>query len=236
MQPILLLHGAIGAAVQLEPLKAQLEQQHKVYTTDFSGHGSRAFPEKDFSIALFAADVLQFMQEQGLERVSVFGYSMGGYVAMYLAKHHPDKIDKVITLATKFHWDAETAQKEIQMLNAEKIEAKVPAFADSLRNRHTGKDWKKVLQRTADMLQALGADNTLKTAAYKEVSTPVMILLGDRDKMVSLDETVAVYKELPNAVMGILPGTPHPIEQVDVKMLGFFIGNFLGRIPTEVEN
>jgi len=75
---------------------------------------------------------------------------------------------------------------------------------------------------------ALGKDNTLKITDHAEINTPALILLGDRDKMVGLEETLLVYKALPNAQMGMLPGTPHPIEQVDVNLLGMMIERFLG--------
>ncbi len=227
MQPLLLLHGAIGAADQLAPLASELGNTYQVQALDFSGHGNKGFPEADFSIALFAEDVLAFMKEQGLEEVSIFGYSMGGYVAMYLAKHHPEKIDKIVTLATKFHWTDEIAAKESGMLDAEKVAAKVPAFAEALGKRHIGKDWKEVLAKTVIMLKGLGADNTLKLEDYKDIQVPSLILLGDRDKMVGLDETLDVYKALPNAAMGMLPNTQHPIEQVDTGVVAFFIRNFL---------
>jgi pimeloyl-ACP methyl ester carboxylesterase len=227
MQPLLLLHGAIGAADQLEPLAKALSDQYQVYAINFSGHGNQPFADEPFSMQLFANDVLRFMEQNGLEKISIFGYSMGGYVGMYLAKHHAEKIDKVITLATKFHWDAETAEKETQMLDPAKIETKVPAFAQALEKRHAGKDWKEVIAKTADMLKSLGADNTLKTDDYKNIQAQCLVLLGDRDKMVGLDETLAVYKMLPNAAMGMLPDTPHPIEQVDIDTLLFFIRNFI---------
>lgn len=227
MQPLLLLHGAIGAADQLEPLAKTLSKQYKVYAIDFSGHGNEPFSRAPYSMKLFAEDVLRFMEKNSIDKASIFGYSMGGYVGMYLAKHHPEKIDKIVTLATKFHWDEETAAKETQMLDPVKIETKVPAFAQALEKRHAGKDWKEVMVRTADMLRALGADNTLKAEDYKDIQTQCLLLLGDRDKMVGLDETLNVYKTLPNAAMGMLPGTPHPIEQVNVEMLSFFISNFI---------
>ncbi len=227
MQPLLLLHGAIGAADQLAPLATELSKTYKVHALDFSGHGNKAFPEGDFSISLFAEDVLAFMKEEGLEKVSIFGYSMGGYVAMYLAKHHPDKIDKIVTLATKFHWTDEIAAKESGMLDAEKIAVKVPAFAEALGKRHSGKDWKEVLAKTVTILKGLGANNTLKLDDYKDIQAQSLILLGDRDKMVGLDETLDVYKNLPNAAMGMLPDTQHPIEQVDTTVLAFFIRNFI---------
>ncbi|MCW3120893.1 MAG: alpha/beta hydrolase [Flavipsychrobacter sp.] len=228
MQTILLLHGAIGSSGQLQPLADRLKANYKVYSLDFTGHGGKPIVSDPFSIALFADNVLWFMKEHGLENVAIFGYSMGGYVGMYLAKHHPEKVSKVVTLATKFHWDEETAAKEIKMLDPDKIEQKIPAFAATLKERHTPDTWREVLKKTTDMMTALGNDNTLKPDDYAAITTPTLVLLGDRDKMVGLDETVATYKALPNAAMGILPSTQHPIEQADVEQLAFSIGRFIG--------
>lgn len=227
MKDILLLHGAIGAADQLQPLAGQLASAFKVHTLSFSGHGGNEFPEQGFSIDTFAGDVLAYMDNKGLQQIDIFGYSMGGYVAMYLAKKHPERVGKIVTLATKFHWDEATAAKEVQMVNADKIEAKLPAFAQALKDRHAPQDWKAMLKHTADMLTAMGADNPLKTEDYAAIQHKVLVLLGDKDRMVGLDETVAVYKSLPNAAMGMLPDTQHPIEQVDGELLAYFIKRFL---------
>jgi pimeloyl-ACP methyl ester carboxylesterase len=224
MQDLLLLHGAIGAADQLEPLKARLTG-FRVHALSFSGHGGKEMPET-FSIQAFAADVLAYMDEQGLSRVGFFGYSMGGYVALYLAKFHPERVERVVTLATKFHWDTAIAEREQKMLDDSKIEQKLPAFAETLRIRHAPNDWKEVLARTRLMLAELGRDNTLKPEDYPGIDTPCLILLGDRDKMITLEETVAVFQSLPKGQMGMLPQSPHPIEQVNLEALAFFISSF----------
>lgn len=227
MQPLLLLHGAIGAADQLESLKQQLNDTYKVYTFNFSGHGGKTFPEQPFSIELFAEEVLRFINEEGLEEVSIFGYSMGGYVAMLLAKQHPEKVKHIVTLATKFHWDEQTAAKETKMLQADVIEAKVPKFAATLAERHAPNDWKEVLKRTAEMLNNMGQNSPLKLEENATIKTPSLILLGDRDKMITLEETINVYKTLPNAQMGMLPNTHHPIEQVNIEALLLYIRQFM---------
>ena len=152
---------------------------------------------------------------------------MGGYVAMYLTKYHPQKINKVITLATKFHWDETVAAKEIKMLDAAIIEQKVPAFAAQLQQRHA-QHWKLLLERTAALLLSLGKNNALQLEDYATINTPCLLLLGDRDKMISTEETFEVYKQLPNAQLGMLPATAHPIEQVNVNTLAFFIQQFIG--------
>jgi pimeloyl-ACP methyl ester carboxylesterase len=227
MEHLLLLHGAIGAKDQLQPLADALQDTFIVHTINFSGHGGEAFPEEPFSIELFANDVLHYLQQNDLEQVNIFGYSMGGYVAMYLAKYHSQKISKVITLATKFHWDETVAAKEIKMLDAVIIEQKVPAFAVQLQQRHAPQDWKLLLERTAGLLLSLGKNNALQLEDYSAINTPCLVLLGDRDKMISTEETFAVYKQLPNAQLGMLPATPHPIEQANINTLAFFIQQFI---------
>jgi pimeloyl-ACP methyl ester carboxylesterase len=72
----------------------------------------------------------------------------------------------------------------------------------------------------------MGADNPLKPEDYAGIQTPALIMLGDRDKMVSMDETLNVYKGLPQAQLAVLPSTPHPLEQVDVNLLAFLLKQF----------
>lgn len=223
---ILLLHGAIGAADQLKPLAAKLSKDFTVHILNFSGHGGRPFPEQPFSIPVFAEEVLAYLDENGLEQVNIFGFSMGGFVGMYLARHYPKHVQKLMTLATKFDWNKEIAIKEKQMIDPEKIVAKVPAFAESLAKRHAPNDWKEVLAKMSDMITALGEQNAMTLADCASIEIPVLLLLGDRDKMVSLQETLDVYKALPNAQMGMLPATGHPIEQADMDLVSYHLERF----------
>lgn len=230
MQTILLLHGALGSVAQLKPLADLFAYAGNVHTLNFSGHGGSDMPDTPFAIALFAGEVLEYMDANGLKDAVIFGYSMGGYVGMYLAKHHPAKVRRLITLATKFHWDEAIAAKEIKMLDPEQTAIKVPAFAEALQARHAPNDWKVLMQKTADMMRGLGADNTLKPEDYPSITTPCLLLLGDRDKMITLEETVRTYKLLPDARMGILPDTGHPVEKLNLKMVKCMIDSFVENV------
>jgi pimeloyl-ACP methyl ester carboxylesterase len=229
MQQLLLLHGAIGAKDQLLPLANELSGDYEVHLLNFLGHGGEKMPEEDFSIPMFAEQVLDYMEMNRFDQISLFGYSMGGYVAMHLAALYPNRLKKLVTLATKFHWNNEIAAREVKMLDPEKIEEKVPEFAKELKQRHGEQQWRLLLQKTSRLLFLLGESNLLNSEKIVSVTTPSLILLGDRDKMVSLDETVAFYKQLPKAFLGVLPGTGHPIEQVNVKRLAFAIREFIGQ-------
>lgn len=227
MKDIILLHGAIGAEDQLLPLDKQLgEKKFKVHHFSFSGHGGQAFAPY-FGIEQFAAELYQYILERNLEQPNIFGYSMGGYVALYLESQKPKLIGKIATLATKFDWTPEGAVKEAAMLNPETIQQKVPNFAEALQKRH-GDQWVELLNKTAEMMKVLGDAPLLSEAVLKTIESPVLLGLGDKDSMVSLDETRKVFAALPKCNMYMLPSTKHPIEGVNVELLSTILANYFG--------
>jgi esterase/lipase len=218
MQHILLLHGAIGAKDQLTTLAEQLKPNYIVHTLNFSGHGGEPMPTH-FSIEIFANDVLNYLDKNNIDKIHIFGYSMGGYVALYLAKNQPTRINKVMTLATKFEWTKEIAEKEIKMLNPEKIKERLPEFAKTLEERNKPNDWILALKATAEMMIELGKNNTLQLSDFETIEHQTLISIGDKDSMVTLEETIAVYRKLKNANFVVLPNTQHPIEKVELERL-----------------
>lgn len=139
----LLLHGALGNKNQFLALEQFLQPHFKVYALNFSGHGGSVF-DGEFSMDTFEKDVLRFMKNNSIEKTHIFGYSMGGYVALKLTLDFPEKIQKIMTLGTKINWNPEAAAKEIKMLDPKKIAEKVPAFAENLKKNifpPTGKRW-----------------------------------------------------------------------------------------------
>ena len=113
------------------------------------------------------------------------------------------------------------------MLDAEIIQQKVPAFAAQLVNRHQPNDWKLVLEKTRNMMVQLGKQNVLQAEDYKNIAAPCLLLLGDKDKMISTEETIAVQQALPHGDFRSLPNTPHPIEQADMDMLASIVTEFI---------
>jgi len=226
MQNILLLHGAIGSSVQLEPLANLLTDSFKINLLNFSGHGGKSIPAQPFSIKMFAKDVLYFIDRNKLRKINIYGYSMGGYVALYIAMNYPEKVNRVFTTATKFYWNEKTSLKESERFDAEKISEKIPKFAEQLAHRHSPEDWKIVLKKTAEMMINLGKDSSLKPEDFSAIENSVLVSVGDRDTMVSIEETVEVYRKLKNGSLLILPDTPHPIEKISIERLSYEIKLF----------
>lgn len=222
MRQIVLLHGALGSDRQMERLKTEIQQNFQVFTLCFEGHGSKK-TERLLRIQNFSENLRDFIQENGLEKPLIFGYSMGGYVAIYTEAKFPGSFEKIITLGTKFSWSPDIAAREVRMLQPEIIEEKVPKFAAHLEQMHAPNDWKAIMNATAEMMEAMGENPPLNEVDVTKIKCPVILTLGRKDTMVSSSETEIIQAQIPNAHFHTFEDFEHPLEKVDLSLLGTFI-------------
>lgn len=229
MNQIILLPGALGHAPQFTNLIAELETKNiKAIAMDLPGHGLNSYSQDSITVPLMAEALLYKLDELGIkEPVNIFGHSLGGYIGMYLCMKFPNRINSLFTLGTKWHWTAEIADMETKMLNTEKMVQKIPAFVEQLKIKH-GHNWKNLVGSIAFLMQDLGLNQYLEVEYFHEINNSIRIGLGDRDSMVSMEETMETYKVLPNGQLQIYPNTPHPYEKADVKKLADDIKDFFG--------
>lgn len=225
-RPLILLHGALGSKEQFKDLAESLKGDFDIRTFNFAGHGGKVCTEA-FSIDVFAHDLHRFMEIEHIDKADLFGYSMGGYIALRFAADHPDMVGKIMTLGTKFDWTPESAAREVKMLDVATIEEKVPQFAEELQKRHDPIDWKEVVSKTADMMQRLGDGEAMDLQGLN-LQHKVQISVGDLDRVVKFGEAVAASRQLSNATFVPIPGGKHPLEQVDTNMLAEKMHVFFG--------
>lgn len=221
---IFVVHGALGSAVQMEPIAHALESLGDVHNVELPGHGQTPLPAgSDFSIDTFtdalALAIGRASHDATVKRF-VFGYSMGGYVALALEANRPGTFAGILTLGTKFAWTPALALRDGSRLNADIIAEKVPKFATALEERHrnTG-GWKLVLDRTANLLVQLGDKPILTRQSLGGVQARTCIAVGERDDTVSADEAREYAGYVPNARAEVLPDTPHSIERVSAEAI-----------------
>lgn len=222
MKSIILLHGALGSKQQMLPLANRMSDNFDVHTFDFSGHDEKSSSNIIFSIEKFADDLEEYIHEHNLNHPMVFGYSMGGYVALYHAYLNPGKIETIITLATKMDWSPETSEKEVLQLNVERMKAAVPEFVEMLISRH-GAYWENLVMNTADMMLQLGNHKLLNENMLGQIQTKVTLCIGDKDRMVSIAETENAAKNLAMGNCMVMENTPHPFERVNYEKLAEII-------------
>ncbi len=218
VKPILLLHGALGCAADFAPLQAALNGRLPSVALDFPGHGQLAAsnPER-FSIEEFAETINRYAS--GTQPLDIFGYSMGGYVALYFAAVYPSKVQRIFTLGTKMEWTPESGKREASRLNPQKILEKVPRFAAMLAQKHGPDHWEKNVQRTSQLLQALGDGALLHAESLGNISAGVCIARGAQDNMVSEEECLAAQQMIAQARYMSIPDQPHTFEQCNMDLI-----------------
>jgi pimeloyl-ACP methyl ester carboxylesterase len=220
MTQLLLLHGALGSSSQFEKIRPLLiEKGLATDAINFSGHGGFSMPVSGYNFNVFADDILRYANEHKIEKLNLFGYSMGGYAALYFAKMHPGRVHKIAAINVKFNWDPLSTQKEIALLNAEKMAEKIPSFVDKLMVQHGMNFWKQVIHQTATLFEQMSKDYILTKEDYEKLTMPILLGVGDKDTTTSIEETLTIFRELPNAAFWVLPNTPHPFDNIDSRLL-----------------
>jgi len=225
VKPVLMLHGALGCAADFAPLQAALNGKIPSVAIDFPGHGLlAALPHDRFSIQEFSKTVSRYASDE--KKLRIFGYSMGGYVALYFASLFPEMVDKVFTLGTKLAWTPETGAKEAGRLDPAKISEKVPLFAASLAQKHGLYHWEKNVTGTAGLLRALGEAPPLTNEALGRIQAEVRIARGSLDNMVSEEECRQAVGLIPGASYVCLEDQPHPFDQCDPHVVAAQLSAF----------
>jgi pimeloyl-ACP methyl ester carboxylesterase len=225
MEDIILLHGALGSKKLFEPLIEILKDEFNCHAINFSGHGKTRFTD-EFSIPQFAAEINEYILKHSLQNPIVFGHSMGGYAALYASATGSKAIQKIITLGTKFDWNPESSIKEAAALDTDLLKEKAPEFVQQLIDLH-GDSWQILLDKVRYMMLELGDNPALTEELMSFIPIPVILGRGEKDRMVSLGETVETQNKIPGAVFVSLAETRHRLEHIEPVVLADFIRSAL---------
>jgi len=96
-EPLILLHGLFGSSDNWLGVASKLAQNFHLFLVDLRNHGQSPHSDET-SFSLMAADVVEFMDAQKLDRANVLGHSLGGKTAMQLALDFPSRAEKLIVV------------------------------------------------------------------------------------------------------------------------------------------
>ena len=216
--PLLLLHGGLfNIDLQFGKVLPALAQTRQVIATDFQAHGRTGDIDRPLTSADLASDVVGLLQHLGVPRVDVFGFSVGGAVALHLAIKHPELLRKLIVSSASFHPDGDRTENAdaIGEMTVDMI-AGTPMEQDYLaKSPHPD-----MLQ---DLLNKLGTFDKGFTgwsdADIKGIAAPTLITMGDCDA-VTLEHAVRFLQlrggdvngdliGVPASQLAVFPGTTH---------------------------
>ncbi|MEZ7838350.1 MAG: alpha/beta fold hydrolase [Flavobacteriales bacterium] len=103
-KPLVILHGLFGMLDNWQGLAKEFGQFFETHIVDQRNHG-RSFHANAHNYELMCADLLTYLDANGLDKVFLLGHSMGGKTAMLFATMYPERVEKlvVVDIAPKYY-------------------------------------------------------------------------------------------------------------------------------------
>jgi pimeloyl-ACP methyl ester carboxylesterase len=203
----------------------RLETQFHVIAVDLQGHGSSPATDTPISFATFTDDLLELLDALELQETSLFGFSMGGNVALDVARRAPNRIRSVAAHGANVTWTDERAADMQARLDADTLAKKSDRLVQHLSAHHD--DWDRLFRRMHDWVATLPEQTPDMQAMAEKVTVPTLISCVDRDGLFSLDETLTLHSLLPDARLEIFRGSHHalplaPLDRVAPTLASWF--------------
>jgi pimeloyl-ACP methyl ester carboxylesterase len=200
-QTVLLLHGSLNSTEQFDYLAPVLVAAgYRVVAMDCRGRGRSAWGEAPITYEQMAADAVGLLDHLGIEKTDVVGVSDGAAIALDLAAHHPERLDRVVAYATILTPDGLQFVESDQMIPFEYFIA----------------TYRRLSPEPGRFEELLGVLDELSKAGpnYSEeelgsITAPVLILDGEADEFITPDQPRRMAELIPGATLVIMPGTGH---------------------------
>jgi pimeloyl-ACP methyl ester carboxylesterase len=216
-RPLVVLHGSFMTIELMGKLIPELARSRQVIAVEFQGHGHTADIDRPVTYEQLADDTAALMRHLGISNADIYGYSLGGGVALQMAFRHPQLVRKLVIVSASYSRDGSYPE----MWSA--IDQITPAMFD-------GTPWREAFDRVAPdpgafpalvakMTRLDGTPFNWTAAAVQAVTAPTMIIIGDSDGTTP-EHAVEMFRlrgggvfgdlaGLPAAQLAILPGTTH---------------------------
>lgn len=238
--PLVLVMG-YGGCMFAWPLQfvARLAEQFKVIIFDNRGTGRSAPlpPGIDLRMHHFAGDLKELLEHLNEPLANLFGYSMGGCVALEFAKMFPEKVNKLILQSTTaggaYYTSADQEVKDrLANPRGTNFDEMLFDFFDLCMSNSSLDKHRAVLSDICNqarpyptspkvLLPQLGAFRNFNACAYvADIQKPVLVLHGKTDRIVRVENGVKLAEHLPNAKSQFVDDCGHAphIEQEELLL------------------
>ena len=227
--PLLVLHGSMAASTSMSTFAAALPENVATFVPDLLAHGGRPLPDL-LTMDSLARDVIARLDEEGLSRTFVFGFSLGGTLALYLARHYPQRFAGVSTLAAKYVFDKRTIAHWTYVCSTDWIVKQGEEIVKRVTLRHAPQDWREVAALNRRFFEHLGRNPPLSDDDLSAIRCPALLFASNEDQIVPFDESVALGKLLPNSRTVLFRGQCHPIDVVPLGPMAKAIANWMDEV------
>ena len=221
---VVLLHGYLESMYVWDDFAPLLKDKVRVITVDIPGHGVSVVNGEVHTME-WIADVLRDMLDAlAIERVTMVGHSMGGYIALAFCEKYPERLDGVVLLSSTPNPDTElkreNRRREIALVKSGKKgtlahTAAEAGFAEQNRRRLKSyiDDLEECVHITEDegIIALLGGmmERKDQNEMLRKLGKPVLFILGRKDGYITAEVAEKMVADHPEAEVVWLDHSGH---------------------------
>ncbi|MBT2638004.1 alpha/beta hydrolase [Bacillus sp. ISL-39] len=241
--PILLIHGFAGSKHYWDKIIPQVANEYRVIALDLPGHGESGMSKNNYSIEDMAGTIKELLDQIGLDKVTMFGHSLGGYITLAFAEIYPQYLNGYSLVHSTANPDSDDA-KEAREANAKKIQEegaepfieglsrKLFSPENTVENSTEIEETVKIGMNTIaeGLVSALIAmkNRPDRNHVLEDTELPVLLVAGEMDQIIPAEKTFTVTK--PNIEKQIIEGAGHMSMYEQPEELVKVMKDFLSKI------
>ena len=246
---VVLLHGYLESMLVWDDFAKLLTRaQLRVVTLDLPGHGISVVNGDLHTMEFLADTVAAGVRALGIERCTVVGHSMGGYVALALCERHPELLDGLLLLSSTPNADTpekqENRRREIELVRAGRKEllarvAPEAGFAEENRRRMgdaiADLTEQVVLTEDEGIVALLNGmiQRPDRNELLRQTTVPVGFILGRKDGYIPVETAERMVAEHPEARVWWLENAGHMGFVEEPEACAAALLAFMGVEPVE---
>ena len=167
----------------------------------------------------FNSGLISFLKKESINKVSIFGWSLGGFLAQEFAKNNPDIIDELLLVSVRRKYELDTLKETREQILKNKKAFLYKFYLNFFSDKDKeGLSWfKKNLLidycRKMDLAELIGGFGYLKQARIRIDSLAgfkkLRIFHGEKDRIAPFKEVREIKNNLPSAVLINIPEAGH---------------------------
>lgn len=234
--PLLLIHGAGGSRLHWPPEIRRLPDV-RVLAIDLPGHGESPGPG-EHSIEAYAGRLLDWLENEGIERVVPAGHSMGGAVALTMALQAPGRLAGLVLVSSGARLRVAPAILEASAQPStfpKAVETIIEwSFSQTAPQRLVELARERMLEvDPAVVHNDFAACNAFDVMArLGSIGTPTLILCGAQDRLTPLKYSEFLAREIPDSTLQTIPEAGHMVMLEKPHALAGALRNFLAGIAS----
>ena len=221
---VVLLHGYLESMYVWDDFVPLLRRDVRVITVDIPGHGISQVLGEKHTMEQMAGVVRDMLDALDIERCTLVGHSMGGYITLAFAALYPERLDGLVLLSSTPNPDTdlkrENRQREIDLVKAGKKDALArvaPEAGFAEQNRRRLKDYIDDLTECVHITEDDGIVALLggmmeradQNEMLRKSTVPQLFIMGKKDPYIPLEVAEAIVASHPQAKVSWLAESGH---------------------------